>query len=318
MESTHHYPPEVMNIIGDTIPRLCRSKWDVLTFFRGAGVPERFTKDYAEKLRADKSMVSKFEMSKTILRRLNDEGMKTLGLTREIIKRIVEFEDFSTCWPSDQLEAKGLVASLRTAVDRKDSFTRMSQEKELEKKERIAVAEAKVQKQLQIKDTLSRIKDDLFSCFRMTNPQERGKKLEGVLNRLFKVHGILIKEDFTVRSEDGRYVYEQIDGAIEVDGHVYLVEMKWWEKPLGTNEVAPHIVRVSSRGQCRGLLISSSGFTEPAIHQIKETLRGTVTPLCELAEIVRLLELDGNLTEMIRKKARAAQVDKLPLLRVYE
>jgi hypothetical protein len=41
------------------------------------------------------------------------------------MKRLVEFEDFSTCWPDDQLKAKGLVAEILRVIDVKDSFGRM-------------------------------------------------------------------------------------------------------------------------------------------------------------------------------------------------
>lgn len=38
MEESYHYPPEVINLLVDTVPLLCGSKNDVLVFFRGAGV----------------------------------------------------------------------------------------------------------------------------------------------------------------------------------------------------------------------------------------------------------------------------------------
>ncbi|MGA5148215.1 hypothetical protein ACPCSF_24730 [Streptomyces griseoincarnatus] len=51
----------------------------------------------------------------------------------------------------------------------------------------------------------------------------RDTALEGVLNDLFATEGILIRESFTLRSEEGHPV-EQIDGALEVDGSAYLVK----------------------------------------------------------------------------------------------
>ena len=32
---------------------------------------------------------------------------------------------------------------------------------------------------------------------------------------------------------------------------LYLVEMKWWEKPIGRQEIAPHLVSVYGRGDVR-------------------------------------------------------------------
>jgi hypothetical protein len=54
---TFHFPPELFNLLVDTIPLLNRSKKDVLTFFRGAGVPDEITGDLTKKLKAAPSVV---------------------------------------------------------------------------------------------------------------------------------------------------------------------------------------------------------------------------------------------------------------------
>ncbi len=83
-------------------------------------------------------------------------------------------------------------------------------------------------------------------------------------------HDILVREAFTIKGHCGEGVIEQIDGLIELDGHLYLVEMKWWNAPIGVGDIAPHLVRVFSRGgQARGLFISYTDFTEPAITQCR-------------------------------------------------
>jgi len=45
---TFHYPPELFSLLVDVIPLLNRSKPDVLTFFRGAGVSNDMTSDISE------------------------------------------------------------------------------------------------------------------------------------------------------------------------------------------------------------------------------------------------------------------------------
>ena len=42
-----------------------------------------------------------------------------------------------------------------------------------------------------------------------------------------------------------------------------------------------------------------------------------VVALCGLEEIVQILEREDDLTELLRKKVRAAIVDKNPYCRVY-
>lgn len=70
---------------------------------------------------------------RTVLDRLNAKGKPSLLERREILKRVTEFEDFSTCWASDQLKAKGLVAEVSRVIGVKDSFTRMKQAQENER-----------------------------------------------------------------------------------------------------------------------------------------------------------------------------------------
>ena len=161
------------------------------------------------------------------------------------------------------------------------------------------------------------VKKDLYALFAMTDPQKRGKQLEAVLNRLFATGGILVREAFTRVAPTGEGVIEQIDGVIEMDGEIYLLEMKWWDKPLGTGEVSQHLVRVFSRNCARGLLISYSGYTDPAVAMCRESLSRMVVALSGLDEIVKLLEREDDLVEFLKKKVRAAVIDKNPHYRVY-
>jgi hypothetical protein len=62
-----------------------------------------------------------------------------------------------------------------------------------------------------------------------------------------------------VRRVDGQGIVEQIDGVVELDGRLYLVEVKWWHDPLGPGDVAQHLVRVFNRGHARGIFIAASG-----------------------------------------------------------
>ena len=139
MNIIFHYPPELLSLLIDTIPLLFRSKKDTLLFFRGAGVAPTLTQDLSRQVATDRQNISKFDIVRTVLTRLNEKGESTLRERREILKRVTEFEDFSTCWPSDQLKAKGLVAEIRRVVDVKDSFTRMHLEREEERKKYRAV-----------------------------------------------------------------------------------------------------------------------------------------------------------------------------------
>ena len=317
MNIVHHYPPELLKLLVDTVPLLCRSKRDVLVFFQGAGVAADLMSDYQHKVAVARDTVNKYEIVREILVRLNDHGEATLRERREVLKRVVEWEDFSTCWEADQLKAKGLVSEIRRVVDVKDSFGRMRQEQEAERKRRLDEENRKLAAQRDHRAKMGQVKKDLYTLFGAADPHQRGKQLEDVLNRLFRTAGISVREAFVRVESTGEGIVEQIDGVIELDGEIYLVEMKWWEKPLGTGEVSQHLVRVFTRHCARGLLISYSGYTDPAVTTCKEALARMIVVLAGLQEVVTLLEREDDLAEFLRKKVRAAVVDKNPHHLVY-
>ena len=284
----------------------------VVTFFHGAGVPESLIADVRVKVETARGSITKLEIVRKVLVRLNDGGDATLRHRREVLKRVVEFEDFSTCWPEDQLKAKGLVAEIRRVIDVKDSFGRMRQEQEAERKIRMETEKRKADELNKKREQSAAVRKQLAALFSETNPQERGRKLEGVLNRLFELHGILVREAFQRVGDAGEGIIEQIDGVISLDGQIYLVEMKWWDKPLGTGEVSQHLVRVFTRNCARGILVSYSGYTDPAVHTCKESLAKMVVALCTLQELVRLVEREEDLKELLREKVQAAIIDKNP------
>jgi Restriction endonuclease len=123
-----------------------------------------------------------------------------------------------------------------------------------------------------------------------------------------------IREAFKLRSAAGEGVIEQIDGVIEFQGRVYLVEVKWWNKPLGVNEIAPHMVRIFRRHDANGMIISDSGFTEPAVSECRDILSQKTVVLSSLHEIVNVLYEESDLVDWLRKKINAAIVDRNPFL----
>lgn len=139
-----------------------------------------------------------------------------------------------------------------------------------------------------------------------------------MLNRLFSSYEILVREAFSIKGACGEGVIEQIDGIVEIDGYLYLVEMKWWNSPIGAGEVSPHLVRVFSRGgQVRGLFISYTDFTEAAIAQCRDAIvQGRVVILSTLEEIVSLLNQEGDMKAWLKAKLEAAIVDKQPFVRL--
>lgn len=71
------------------------------------------TADIAARLGSAPKDVNKYQMVRTVLERLNAKGESALRERREVLRRVVDFANFDSCWPDDQFKAKGLVASIR-------------------------------------------------------------------------------------------------------------------------------------------------------------------------------------------------------------
>lgn len=317
MDSSYHYPPELLSLLVDTIPLLCRSKKDVLAFFRGAGVTSDLLSDLQHRVNEDRQNINKYETARNALERVNEKADSTLRARREIIKRVTEFENFSSCWAGDQLKAKGLVSEVQRVVNVKDSFTRMNQEREKERQERTEEKRKAIAATQERRRRIDDIKQRFYALFPMDNePQERGKLLESVLNDLFKVYEISIREDFKRVDADGAGVIEQIDGVIEFKGQIYLVEMKWLKDPIGVDRIGQHLVRLFNRDGARALFIAANGYADTTLVECKEALDKKIIALMNLDELVMMLDAHRSLTEMLDAKVQAAIVDKNPYHRV--
>ena len=317
MAEQFHYPADLLELLIETIPRLVRSKKSVILFFQGAGVEQDDLAGVDATLRNSPGSITKFEIVRTVLTRLNALGDIGLGPRRGVIRRVVEFEDFESCWENDRLKAKGLVACVREAVNKKDAFTRMQQEREAERDQALAAHRVAQQKAAQKRSQIEDVRIRLFALFGMDKqPQERGLLLEGVLNDLFRAYDIHVRENFVRRAPDSMIVLEQIDGVIELAGTIHLVEMKWLQKPVGVADFGPHLVRVMNRANVSGIFISNSRFTQSAVAECAGFLNLRTNFLCSLEEIVNLLQRQGDLVGFLKAKSHAAIVDKNPFLEI--
>jgi restriction system protein len=316
---TFQYPPELFDLLVDTIPLLNKAKRGVLLFFQGAGVPAAMYADLQQKLKGSPNDINKYDITRTILARLNTKGEPALRERREVLRRVAEFSNFDSCWPNDQLKAKGLVAAVRDVVNQKDAFTRINQERQQERDARIAEARRIAAAKQQRSARIDAAKREFYALFGAdVTPQTRGKLLEAALNNIFKVYDILVREAFHLVGNDGEGIVEQIDGVVEIKGALYFVEVKWYKDPVGKPEVSEHLVRLMARAEGRGIFISASDFTAPAVAIARDFLQHKLIALGHVQEIVHLLERQEDLTEFFWKKVQAAQIHRNPYFNPFE
>ena len=310
MEQTYHYPPEFLNLMVDCIPLLNPSKRDLITFFRGAGVDINVIHGLENMLQAGEN---KYAMTRYVLTTLNEKlGNDALRQRREIVKRVVEFDSYEHCWPKDQLPAKGLVAEIREVQGKKDAFTRMDIERTNERKLRMEEKNRQIANMNQRREKILDLTRELGKLFSLTDPHRRGKQLETILNEAFKAWGISIRESITLQYDDVSGVAEQLDGAVDIDGRIYLVEMKWLKDGMGVKDMGHHLSRIFLRQDAGGIVISASGFTDAAIKAAREALSTKTVVLIHLQEFARWLETETDIREMVRRKIQSAIIEKDP------
>ena len=313
MDISFQYPPELLRLLIEAIPKLCKSKKDLMSFFQGVGVSRAALKPYEDLLHSNKEGFNKYHVTREILTALNEAGESSLRERREVLKRVTLFDDFSVCWESDQDAARGYVAQIRELVNVKDSFTRMNMERDAERQERMKPVRRQADEQRKRKEELEEIRRQFFALFTESNPHKRGKAVEAVLNRYFRFSGILVSEAIALRGDSGAGIVEQIDGVIQLRGQLYLVEMKWEKETLGRDKVASHLVRVFNRSLAGGIIISYSDYSDAAVGDCREALRQKVIVLCKLEEMVRALEREADLSAILDAKIDAAVIHKNPL-----
>ena len=313
MDISFHYPPELLRLLIEAIPKLCKSKKDLMSFFQGVGVSRAALKPHEQLLQTNKDAFNKYHVTREILTTLNEAGESSLRERREVLKRVTLFDDFTVCWESDQAAARGHVAQIRELVNVKDSFTRINLEREEERRARLEPARRQAEADRKKKEKLEEIRHQLFALFGESNPQKRGKAVEAVLNRYFKASEISVSEAVSIKGAAGDGVVEQIDGVVQLRGQLFLVEMKWEQETLGREKVGSHLVRVFNRNLAGGIIISYSDYSSAAIQDCRDALTQKTVVLCRLEELVHALEKKADLKDILERKIDAAVIHKNPL-----
>lgn len=162
---------------------------------------------------------------------------------------------------------------------------------------------------------INTIKDDLFFLICLSDNQTiKGKKLlEDVLIRIFTVNDIVIIDPFEVIAISESGISELVKGGIVFDQRTFLVEMIWANNPLNIENISHHLSRLFASKYHGGILISNSGFKQSAIEICREALSQKYVVLCDLEEIVTLLEQNWCLKDYLGRKVGAVIMSKNPL-----
>lgn len=148
------------------------------------------------------------------------------------------------------------------------------------------------------KDILPLLLNNLINMEKLA-PQSRGYEFEKFLTKLFNVFDLKARAPFRLSGE-------QIDGSIELDGNVYLIEAKWQNAPVGYSDLLALYGKIGGKATwSRGIFISYSGFSSEGLEAFS---KGRPTNLIAVSgqDLYFILEGGIALDEMIRLKTRLA------------
>lgn len=160
------------------------------------------------------------------------------------------------------------------------------------------------------RNALNQLLDDLIKL-KILSPQERGYEFEKFLNKFFDAFDMEPRTPFRLKGE-------QIDGSIECDKNIYLVEARWQNHQVGSSELL--VLHGKVRGKAtwsRGIFISYSGFTTDGLGAFAS---GRPTNLICVSGQDLYFVLDGGmpLDKVLSIKSRLAAEENRPYVPVQE
>ena len=102
MALSYHFPPDLFNLLVDAIPRINRTKKDLLAFFKNVGTPISLLNKYYSLISYDPKQISKKDITREVLEYLNSKDTdEYLGIRRQLLYRVVNFTAFNTWYDND-------------------------------------------------------------------------------------------------------------------------------------------------------------------------------------------------------------------------
>jgi hypothetical protein len=131
----------------------------------------------------------------------------------------------------------------------------------------------------------------------MINRSKAGLALERLLNELFEIFQLRPRQPF-------RIVGEQIDGSFELEGQIYLLELKWERDPLPEADLLVSRGKIEGKSTfTRGVFIALNGISEQARDAIT---RGKAPSFFVMNghDLMMILSEAISLTDFLRKRVR--------------
>lgn len=288
------YPPTVLDSLGESLRVVYWYKDDLRSFLVRAGVPERIVRDLPWG-------GYKRGVVRALLDLLARNPASGTPLLTKLIESVVE-QDESFPHLARLPDGLRLVAEARSAVRTlKDilGHQTVAERAAVARSERRTEARRAQAELVQRKSDLRELHQEFLGLAGSQNPNQRGLDFQPLLRRLFALYDLEPRGGFAGAGE-------QIDGSIQLDGKILLVEAKWTADQTSPSEVRDFRAKVHDKLESTlGLMIAVNGFTEQAIEKASGGGR-LLLVLMDGQDLARVLEGVDDLVEVLRRKLRYA------------
>jgi hypothetical protein len=151
--------------------------------------------------------------------------------------------------------------------------------------------------QISVTKALAGLREEFFQLAAEKDRNKAGLALEGLLNRLFETFQLRPRQPY-------RVVGEQIDGAFELDGHIYLVEAKWKDQPLPVSDLLVFRGKIEGKSTfTRGVFVALNGISTQARFAITQGKAPSFFVI-DGHDIMMVLSEAISLPELLRRRVR--------------
>ena len=172
------------------------------------------------------------------------------------------------------------------------------QRSEEERQKRIKLAEERLHLFKSYQEELASLRQEFYSLVTSQDNQQRGFKLENLMNKLFILNDLDPKASFKIMGQ-------QIDGAFTLDGTEFLFEAKWTKSLINSSDLAVFKEKIKTKLEnTLGLFLSIDGFSEEGVNAFQSSDK--VMILMDGSDLLAILEERISFTELVSRKKQIA------------
>ncbi|RTE02758.1 restriction endonuclease [Paenibacillus whitsoniae] len=289
---TARFPKDITDSMRTCILAIFWPKEHIIDFFKNNSCTSRdlaIVKNYVE------DNLSRSQIIDRVFQSLHSRDDGGIGQFRAMLASLISWNHFDPYYfkkikKLDEAEAVRQINHLKQVQEIRDAKT---------KEERRQQETTRANQRQKIK--MSDLNDSFIQLFNSANvsTQERGYRLEKLLQHLAEYEGLITAEPFKIQGE-------QIDGAIKFDGENYIVEAKWHDALTASDSLFHFAHKVEGKMYGRGFFVSINGFSRDSVAALTAG-KCSKTILIDGGDLSFVFGGNISLKDMLDSKIRAAQ-----------